>query len=53
MREKQVIKLAKEGKSSEEMLPFIYPGLEVNLLPYAKKTIQAHLKKLKTISIYN
>ena len=51
MREKQVMKFLEEGKSFDEMLPLIYPGLEVGLVPYAKKQFSAHLKKLKTISI--
>lgn len=47
MREEQVLALATEKKSMSEMLETIYPGLEVSLLPYAQRQIEAHLKKLK------
>lgn len=46
-REEQVLALFKESKSVEEMLESIYPGLETSLLPYARRQIEAHLKKLR------
>jgi glyoxylase-like metal-dependent hydrolase (beta-lactamase superfamily II)/8-oxo-dGTP pyrophosphatase MutT (NUDIX family) len=46
-REEQVLTYSREGRSVEEMLAAIYPGLEASLLPYAQRQIEAHLKKLK------
>lgn len=46
-REDQVLALSREGKTIPEMLQIIYSGLEEKLLPYATRTIEAHLKKLK------
>ncbi len=45
-RENALIKLQKEGKSKAEMLEIVYVGLKPELLPYALKTIEAHLKKI-------
>jgi len=47
LREEQVFHFAIQKKTIEEMLAAIYPGLEENLLPYAQRQIEAHLKKLK------
>jgi len=46
-REQQVLNLLIEGKTEEEMLQTIYKGVDPKLFPYARKTISAHLKKLK------
>ena len=48
MRESKIKELLKENKSSEEMLHIIYADVDERLFPYARKTISAHLKKLKT-----
>ena len=53
MREDQILVLVCAGKTMEEMLEEIYPGLDSNLLPYAEKTIEAHLKKMKEESLIN
>lgn len=47
MREEQVLNLSINGASLSEMVEDIYPELEVNLIPFAKRTIEAHLKKLQ------
>jgi ribonuclease/clavin/mitogillin len=47
MREEQVISLLKEGKNLDEIVASIYVGLEAGLIPYAKRTIEAHLEKIK------
>jgi glyoxylase-like metal-dependent hydrolase (beta-lactamase superfamily II)/8-oxo-dGTP pyrophosphatase MutT (NUDIX family) len=47
MREVQIIKLLKEGKTPEEMLAIIYEGLDVKLHPYALMTIESHLVKIQ------
>lgn len=47
MREDQVMTLHLEGKNMFEMISVIYQGLEEKLIPYAKRTIEAHLKKLQ------
>lgn len=47
MREGQVLNLFKQGKSKEEMLTEIYKDLDLNLAPYALKTIECHLEKIK------
>ena len=46
-RELQVLSLFGEGKTEEQMLAIIYEGVDSRLFPYARKTISAHLKKLK------
>lgn len=46
-RERQIIALLRDNKSEQEMLDIVYAGLKPELLPYALKTIQAHLKKIK------
>ena len=47
MREESILALVKEGKSNVEILGIVYAGLEASLIPYAERTITAHLKKLK------
>jgi hypothetical protein len=46
-REAQIIELLNQNKSEEEILHILYKELNPKLLPYAKKTIAAHLLKLK------
>jgi len=46
-REQTILKLYQDGKSEKEMLDIIYKDLKPELLPYALKTIDAHLKKIK------
>ncbi len=46
LRENQVKALLIEGKNIDEMVDHIYVGLESRLIPYAKKTIEAHLEKI-------
>ncbi|MGZ3810065.1 MAG: MBL fold metallo-hydrolase, partial [Bacteriovorax sp.] len=47
MREDQILSLVHEGKTMNEMIEVIYKGLEASLIPYAERTIEAHLKKLR------
>jgi ribonuclease/clavin/mitogillin len=47
MREDQVINLINQGKNLDEMVASIYVGLEEGLIPYAKRTIEAHLEKIR------
>lgn len=46
MREDQILKLYNDGRSREEMIKLLYIGLEEYLIPYAKRTTDAHIKKL-------
>ncbi len=46
LRENEILTLAESGKNLDEMVAIIYQGLEERLLPYAKKTVVAHLDKL-------
>jgi ribonuclease/clavin/mitogillin len=46
MRESEILGLYERGKSKEEILEIVYAGLKAALLPYAMKTIEAHLQKL-------
>jgi endoribonuclease LACTB2 len=46
MREKKIVELLSQGKTQEDILNIIYEGLEVKLLPYARKTIACHIKKI-------
>lgn len=46
MREDQILELAREGKSLSDMIGVIYQGLNDSLIPFAERTIEAHLKKL-------
>lgn len=45
-RESQIIELLKLGRSLKEILDVIYVGLKPELLPYALKTIEAHITKI-------
>ncbi len=47
LREDQIFNLSVAGKNISEMISTIYAGLDVKLIPYAKRTIEAHIKKLK------
>lgn len=47
IREEQIIDLVKHNKTEEEILHIIYQNINIKLLPYAKKTLDAHLLKLK------
>lgn len=47
MREEQVFTLVTEGKNMDEIIAIIYQGIEDKLIPYAERTIEAHLRKLK------
>lgn len=51
MREEAIVKLLNQNKTEDEILSIIYEGLEENLIPFAKKTIAAHLKKIKEDSV--
>ncbi|MBC7538218.1 MAG: MBL fold metallo-hydrolase [Bacteriovorax sp.] len=46
MREESIIKLLAENKNENEILESIYEGLDQSLIPFAIKTIQAHIKKI-------
>jgi len=46
-REETILEMKIQGKSDEEILKTIYEGINPALVPYAKKTIAAHLIKLK------
>jgi len=46
MRESEILGLVERGKSDQEILDIVYAGLKERLIPYAKKTIEAHLVKL-------
>ena len=45
-REKQVIKLLKEGYNINEITDRIYKNISIKLRPYALKTIEAHIIKI-------
>ncbi|PIP93289.1 MAG: hypothetical protein COW00_09760 [Bdellovibrio sp. CG12_big_fil_rev_8_21_14_0_65_39_13] len=45
-RELQIIELLKQGQNQEQILEHIYQGLEAGLVKYARKTIEAHIKKI-------
>jgi len=47
LREEQIYSMSIAGKNKQEMISIIYEGLEEKLIPYALRTIEAHLKKLK------
>ncbi len=46
LRESKIIELLDSGHNEEEILGIIYEGLEDRLIPYARATIQAHIKKI-------
>jgi glyoxylase-like metal-dependent hydrolase (beta-lactamase superfamily II)/8-oxo-dGTP pyrophosphatase MutT (NUDIX family) len=45
-REDQIIELLKMGRTVNEILEVLYVGLKPELLPYALKTIEAHITKI-------
>lgn len=45
-REDQILELLKMGRSLNEILDVVYVGLKPELLPYALKTIEAHITKI-------
>ena len=45
-REDQIRELLKMGRSLNEILEVVYVGLKPELLPYALKTIEAHITKI-------
>lgn len=45
-REDQIIELMNMGRNLKEILDVIYVGLKPELLPYALKTIEAHITKI-------
>ncbi len=45
-RENQIIEGLKLNLSEDELIQRIYPDLEARLIPYAKKTLKAHLVKI-------
>ncbi len=53
MREKQILKFHQEGFSEDHMLEQIYGQVDQKLWPYARKTIQKHLEKLKSENLIN
>lgn len=48
MRENQIKELLLKNATMDEMIKTIYPELEERLIKYAKKTIEAHLVKIKS-----
>jgi glyoxylase-like metal-dependent hydrolase (beta-lactamase superfamily II)/8-oxo-dGTP pyrophosphatase MutT (NUDIX family) len=46
-RESEIILFLKEGKSNQEILDIIYVDLRPELLPYAMKTLESHVKKIQ------
>ncbi len=47
LREAQVLDLTQAGKSEDEILQTLYSDIQPELLKYARKNIQSHLKKLR------
>jgi endoribonuclease LACTB2 len=47
LREEQVLAMSQQGKSEDEVLLALYSDLQPEFLKYARKNIQAHLKKLR------
>lgn len=45
-REDQIIELLKLGRTLKEIIDVIYIGLKPELLPYAIKTVEAHITKI-------
>lgn len=45
-REEQIKELLKMGRNLQEILDVVYVGLKPELLPYALKTIEAHITKI-------
>lgn len=46
-REEQIKELDEKGKSVDEILAVVYEGIDERLVRYAKKTIHAHLDKIR------
>ena len=46
-REVKISSLLDSGKTEAEILSIVYEGLEERLIPYARKTIEAHIRKIK------
>lgn len=46
-RETQILNYLQAGKTEEEILSAIYGGLPENILPLARKTIEAHINKIR------
>lgn len=47
LRESQIKKLLDQGLDIEAIVPIVYEGLEPRLIPYARYTVEAHIKKIK------
>lgn len=45
-RENQILTYLRAGKTEEEILSSIYSGLAIELLPLARKTIEAHVERI-------
>ena len=52
-RENQIKELLGMGRTLNEILAVIYVGLKPELLPYALKTIEAHITKIHNEDIKN
>jgi len=48
LRESQVLSMTQSGKSEDEILQTLYSEIQPELLKYARKNIQSHLKKLRS-----
>ncbi|WP_127717596.1 MBL fold metallo-hydrolase [Halobacteriovorax sp. HLS] len=48
MREEKIRSLLEHSHTNEEILDIIYEGLDKRLTPYALKTIEAHIVKIKS-----
>ena len=46
-RESQIVSYLEKGKTEDEILSGIYGGLSEDLIPLARKTIEAHIIKIK------
>ena len=46
-RESQIKKLLGEGLEIDAIIPIVYEGLKPELLPYARHTVEAHIKKIQ------
>ncbi len=46
LREQKIIELLRQGHNEEEILAVVYEGLDERLIPYARKTIVAHIQKI-------
>lgn len=47
LRESQIKKLLDRGLEIEAILDIVYEGLEPKLIPYARYTVEAHIKKIQ------